>query len=136
MTGHDHGLALPHWLRGLEGSLEEIKELLNLATMPVWAARLEKKIDALLKLEGIILTDQDHLNSDVAVLSAAFTTIIADLQAQPAAAALDFTAADALVAQVQAAVPAAPVVPTPVVDPTVPVVDPTVPAADTSVAAS
>lgn len=71
-------------------------------------------MDQLLYFQGVIISDQDHLNTVVTALSADFATVIADLQAQPQAAALDFTAADALVAsanaQAAALTPAAPVV--------------------------
>lgn len=97
-------LAVPHWLRGLERRFEEITQLLAAAETPEWAKQLERKIDHVLNLQGVIISDQDHLNSVVTALSADFAAIIADLQAQPGAAALDFTAADALVASSDATV--------------------------------
>lgn len=111
----------PHWA-------EQLTHQLTAALL-----RLEKKINLILDLEGVIITDQDHLNTDVASLTASFGAIIDALKQQPGAAALDFTAADALVQTVAAAVPVAPVAPAaPVAEPAP--VEPAAPVADTSVA--
>ena len=75
--------------------------------------RIEWKLDAVLDYLGVILSDQEHLDTEVASLVSATQGIsdeIAALKAQPAAAQLDFTNLDAAVAAVQGLVPA-PVVP-------------------------
>ena len=89
---------------------------------------LDEKLDRVLSLLGVIMSDQEHLNADVAALVAAAASIadeIAALKAQPAAAALDFTNLDGVVSTFQGLVPAP--APAPVVDPVpapAPVVDP------------
>lgn len=62
------------------------------------------------KLEDI-LSNQDEINARVTRISAAVSVIaqeIADLKAQPAAEALDFSGLDAAIASVEALEPAAP----------------------------
>ncbi len=108
--------------------------------MPAWASHLlmhivsvESRLDLLESLMTSFADDQAHLDSDIQSLTDAFTsfeTIISGLKAQPGAETLDFTAADALVASVQAAVsadqpPASD--PAPVTDPSTTPVDSTAP---------
>lgn len=73
---------------------------------PAWAQHLDAKLNHLENLMTEISANQQHLNDDVTALGTAFTTAIQELKDQIAAGAtpeqLDFTAADALVAQVQA----------------------------------
>lgn len=77
---------------------------------------------------GVIISNQEHLNADVAALVAAAVAIsdeIAALKAQPAAETLDFTGLDNVVATFQGLVPApaeAPAEPVAVEPPAEPVV--------------
>lgn len=71
--------------------------------------RLEAKLDAALEFLGVIISDQEHLDADVAALVDATVKIgaeIAALKAQPAAEALDFSGLDSAVAAVSGLVPA------------------------------
>jgi hypothetical protein len=109
----------PHWARQLSAAIRELTVRLAVA-LP----RLEVKSNITHDLLGVLITDQDHLNTDIQSLATDFAAIIQALKDTPPATPLDFTAADALVASVHAAVPAAPVtepVTEPVTDPTAPV---------------
>jgi len=71
--------------------------------------RIEHKLDHANKTLGRIMTDQEHLDADVAALTTAVGVIaqeIADLKNQPGAGALDFTGLDAAVAAVAGLEPA------------------------------
>lgn len=75
--------------------------------------RMEVKLDSVLELLGVIISDQEHLDADVAALVEAAKAIGAEIEAlksQPAAAAIDFTGLDSVVASFQGLVdsPAAP----------------------------
>jgi ribosomal protein L12E/L44/L45/RPP1/RPP2 len=84
------------------------------------SAQFAQIIATLNHLEQIIMTEQAHIETDVAAILAAVNTEIAQLKAQPGAEALDFTSLDNLVATTQAdaaadapvAPPAPPVAPT------------------------
>lgn len=76
---------------------------------PTQLARVEHKLDLVIEQNGKIMTDQQHLDADVAELGTALTNIsdeIVALKNQPGAPALDFTALDAAVAQAQGLAPA------------------------------
>jgi archaellum component FlaC len=65
--------------------------------------RIEHKLDHALTTLGELMTDQEHLDADVAALTTAVAVIaqeIADLKSQPGAGSLDFTGLDAAVAAV------------------------------------
>jgi hypothetical protein len=73
--------------------------------------KLQTVLERVLKQGEQILTDQEKLDADVAALGAGLDAVeaeIAELKAQPAAAALDFTALDAAVARVQNDAPVTP----------------------------
>jgi hypothetical protein len=80
---------------------------------PDWARHINAAVNHLAEQQERIMSDQDQLNTDVAALTAAETGIvneIAGLKAQIAAgtpaAALDFTALDAVTSRLTADVPA------------------------------
>lgn len=86
------------------------------------AALVVHLIQHVIDLENTMTSNQEHLDTDITALTDAFgslETVITGLKSQPGAENLDFTAADALVASVQAAVTSdqPPVVP---VDPSAP----------------
>lgn len=69
---------------------------------------IHRKLDRLTESVDHIMSDQSHLDTDITALSGYFADIeaeVANLKAQPAADALDFTALDALVASAKAADP-------------------------------
>lgn len=71
--------------------------------------RIERLLVRVLQEQGIIVTDQEHLDADVAQLATAVGVIaqeISDLKNQPGAGALDFTGLDAAVASVAGLEPA------------------------------
>lgn len=77
--------------------------------------RLDGQFSALNRKVDRLMSDQSHLDTDVATLTSFVTDILAEVTAlkdQPAAAGVDFTALDALVAQAQSNDPGAPVTPT------------------------
>jgi hypothetical protein len=77
-------------------------------------ARARDTTARLIRIEALIMTEQAHLDTDVAAIVAAVAAIVSELKASVAAGMpLDFTAADALVASVQVEAAAdAPPVPT------------------------
>jgi len=69
----------------------------------------QDKLNQILKLLGVIISNQEHLDADVSALLAAAAAIsdeIAALKSQPAAAAVDFTGLDSVVGTFQGLVPA------------------------------
>jgi len=82
---------------------------------------VQEKLNRILDLLGVIISDQEHLDADVSALVAAAAAIsdeISALKAQPAAASVDFTGLDRVVGTFQGLVPAPAA---PVVDPVAPV---------------
>jgi len=76
---------------------------------PEWAKQLLHGVARLHKQMEKLMSDQTKLDSDVAALTAGLDAVekeIADLKAQPPAAALDFTKLDAAVARLQSDSPA------------------------------
>lgn len=73
-------------------------------------AMLELRLTNIEHYMEVIISNQEHLDADVAALTAAATAIadeIAALKAQPAAEALDFSGLDNVVATFQGLVPPA-----------------------------
>lgn len=98
---------LARHVRGTES--RDRLESLALRVVP----RIELKLDDVLDLLGVIISDQEHLDADVAALVEAAKAIGAEieaLKAQAAAAAVDFTGLDNVLAAFQGLVepPAAP----------------------------
>jgi len=77
------------------------------------------------KLKGIILSDQEHLNADVAQALSDLSTIKERLLQSPSGVSLDFSGLDNLVQQLDAAAK----VPAPAVDPAAPAAPVTEPSA-------
>ena len=70
--------------------------------------RIANQLDHLTTQQGTIMSNQEHLDSAVATLTAQFAEVqaeIENLKNQPAAEQLDFTALDAAVQSVSDAVP-------------------------------
>lgn len=70
---------------------------------------VEQKFNTILDTLGVIISNQEHLDADVAALTAAAAAIsseIAALKAQPSAESLDFTGLDNVVETLQGLVPA------------------------------
>jgi hypothetical protein len=65
-------------------------------------ATLEEVYHQITRRLDRIVTNQEHLDADISGLKTAMATVIAELKAQPGAGALDFTAADQLLADTQA----------------------------------
>ena len=90
------------------------EETVRHTVLPVWAERIETLLNTVLKELARMATDQENLDSRVQQLGDVLTSIeaeIAALKNQPAAAALDFSALDALIARGQGDEPANPPAP-------------------------
>lgn len=89
---------------------------------PAWAREFSNEVHARLdNMERHIMADQDKLDVDVKALTDGLTAVeteITALKNQPAAAALDFTALDAVVSRLQGEVPAPAPAPAPTPTPT------------------
>lgn len=65
---------------------------------------VREKVNQILDLLGVIISNQEHLDAEVAALTAAAAAIageIASLKAQPAAEAIDFSGLDSVVDTLQ-----------------------------------
>lgn len=102
------------------GELREIREAVTALTRVVQNGSLElqqavtEAFTSIHNTLGEIMSEQSHLDADVATLTAFVTDIEAEVAALKAAnPAVDFTALDALVATAQANDPGAPAAPAP-----------------------